>query len=103
MLIDYTGSDFLERAVMTSSPTAKPKTAALPQEPLPPVCDFLDLKAQFATIREEVMDAVTRVMESQLFILGKEVAAFEEEVAQSLGAKHAVGCTSGTDALILAL
>ena len=61
---------------MTSSPTAKPKTSALPQEPLPPICDFLDLKAQFATIREEVMDAVTRVMESQLFILGKEVAAF---------------------------
>jgi dTDP-4-amino-4,6-dideoxygalactose transaminase len=102
-LIDYTGSDFLERGLMTSSPIAKPKTSALPQEPLPPICDFLDLKAQFATIREEVMDAVTRVMESQLFILGKEVAAFEEEVAAALGAKHAVGCASGTDALILAL
>jgi dTDP-4-amino-4,6-dideoxygalactose transaminase len=99
----YTGNDFREHGVMTSSPIAKPKTSALPQEPLPPICEFLDLKAQFAAIREEVMDAVTRVMESQLFILGKEVAAFEEEVAALLGAKHAVGCASGTDALILAL
>jgi dTDP-4-amino-4,6-dideoxygalactose transaminase len=88
---------------MTSSPIAKPKTSTLQQEPLPPICDFLDLKAQFATIREEVMDAVTRVMESQLFILGKEVAAFEAEVAAALNSKHAVGCASGTDALILAL
>jgi dTDP-4-amino-4,6-dideoxygalactose transaminase len=102
-LIDYTGSDFLEHFVMTSSPIAKPKTSPPQQEPLPPICDFLDLKAQFATIREEVMDAVTRVMESQLFILGKEVAAFEEETAGALGAKYAVGCASGTDALILAL
>ncbi|HZC66696.1 MAG TPA: DegT/DnrJ/EryC1/StrS family aminotransferase [Candidatus Dormibacteraeota bacterium] len=88
---------------MTSSPIAKPKAASVPQQALPPICDFLDLKAQFATIRGEVMDAVTRVMESQLFILGKEVAAFEEEVAAALGAEHAVGCASGTDALILAL
>ena len=65
--------------------------------------EFLDLKAQFASIREEVMAAVTRVMESQHFILGPEVACFEEEVAAKLGAKYAVGCASGTDALILAL
>ena len=65
--------------------------------------DFLDLKAQFASIREEVMAAVIRVMESQQFILGAEVKAFEEEVAGRLGAKHAVGCASGTDALILSL
>ena len=88
---------------MTSFPIAKPKTASAAQQVAPPICDFLDLKAQFATIREEVMDAVTRVMESQLFILGKEVSAFEEEVAVALGAEHAVGCASGTDALILAL
>jgi len=68
-----------------------------------PAFDFLDLKAQFATIREEVMAAVTRVMESQHFILGPEVKHLEEEIAAKLGAKHAVGCASGTDALILAL
>jgi dTDP-4-amino-4,6-dideoxygalactose transaminase len=82
---------------------AKPKVAEPSPESRPQICDFLDLKAQFATIREEVMHAVTRVMESQLFILGKEVMAFEDEVAVALSAKHAVGCASGTDALVLAL
>jgi dTDP-4-amino-4,6-dideoxygalactose transaminase len=65
--------------------------------------DFLDLKAQFATIRQEVLAAVTRVMESQHFILGPEVKQLEEEIAAKLGAKYAVGCASGTDALILSL
>jgi dTDP-4-amino-4,6-dideoxygalactose transaminase len=65
--------------------------------------DFLDLKAQFATIRDEVMAAVTRVMESQHFILGPEVKQLEDEIAAKLGAKHAIGCASGTDALILSL
>lgn len=68
-----------------------------------PAFDFLDLKAQFASIRDEVMAAVSRVMESQQFILGPEVAHLEDELAAKLGAKHAVGCASGTDALILAL
>ncbi|HME12322.1 MAG TPA: DegT/DnrJ/EryC1/StrS family aminotransferase [Candidatus Acidoferrum sp.] len=72
-------------------------------KPAPPLCDFLDLKAQFATIREEIMAAVTKVMETQLFILGDEVRFFEEEIAQMLDARHAIGCASGTDALILAL
>ena len=65
--------------------------------------EFLDLKAQFATIRGEVMAAVTRVMESQHFILGSEVVEFEKEIAAQLGAKHAIGCASGSDALLLAL
>ncbi len=65
--------------------------------------DFLDLKAQFATIREEVMEAVTRVMESQKFILGDEVRMFEEEIAAKLGARHAVACASGSDALVLSM
>lgn len=65
--------------------------------------DFLDLKAQYATIRAEIMEAVTRVMESQHFILGPEVKQLEEEIAAKLGAKHAIACASGTDALILSL
>jgi dTDP-4-amino-4,6-dideoxygalactose transaminase len=68
-----------------------------------PAFDFSDMRAQFSTIRQEVMAAVARVMESQHFILGPEVAMFEEEIAAKLGAKHAIGCASGTDALILAL
>jgi dTDP-4-amino-4,6-dideoxygalactose transaminase len=77
-----------------------------PPEPfkrVSPVSDFLDLKAQFAAIRDEVMEAVTRVLESQQFILGNEVKLFEQEVAAMLAAKHAVACASGSDALILAL
>ena len=86
------------------TPTAADKKAsANTAEAVKPAFPFLDLKAQFASIREEVMAAVSRVMESQLFILGPEVARFEEEVAAKLGAKYAVGCASGTDALILAL
>jgi dTDP-4-amino-4,6-dideoxygalactose transaminase len=65
--------------------------------------DFLDLRAQFATIHEEVMQAVAQVFESQHFILGPEVKLLEDEVAAKLGAKYAVGCASGTDALILSL
>ncbi len=64
---------------------------------------MLDLKAQFATIREEVMRAVEAVFESQYFILGPQVAAFEEEIARYVGARHAIGCASGTDALLLSL
>ena len=69
----------------------------------PATFDFLDLRAQFATIRNEVIAAVERVLESQYFILGPEVKQFEDEVAAKLGARFAVGCASGTDALILAL
>ena len=68
-----------------------------------PRFDFLDLRAQFATIHDEVMQAVTQVFESQYFILGPEVKLLEDEVAAKLGAKFAVGCASGTDALILSL
>ncbi len=65
--------------------------------------DFLDLRAQFATIHDEVMQAVSKVFESQYFILGTEVKLLEEEIASKLGAKFAVACASGTDALILSL
>ena len=64
---------------------------------------FLDLKAQYATIRAEVDAAIKRVMESQHFILGPEVKALEEELARYTGCQFAVGCASGSDALLLAL
>src|SRR5271165_4634966 len=86
---------------MSSSATSGNKSAAAP--PAKAAFDFLDLRAQFATIREEVLEAVTKVFESQHFILGPEVRLFEEEAAAKLGAKFAVGCASGTDALVLSL
>lgn len=63
----------------------------------------LDLKRQYAEIEAEVRTAIARVCASQQFVLGPEVEAFETEVAAYVGAKHAVGCASGTDALWLAL
>ena len=64
---------------------------------------FLDLKAQFAGIREEVIEAVIRVLDSQHFILGPEVEALEKQIADSVGTSFAVACASGSDALLLAL
>src|SRR6185437_7397767 len=63
----------------------------------------LDLKRQYAGIEEEIRAAIERVCVSQQFVLGPEVEALEQELAQFVGAKHAVGCASGTDALWLAL
>src|SRR5690242_6011335 len=64
---------------------------------------LLDLRAQYAAIRDEVRAAIDRVCESQHFILGPEVAAFEQEVAAVCEVKYAVGMSSGTDALLAAL
>lgn len=64
---------------------------------------LLDLKAQYATIRDEVRAALDRVCDSQEFILGRTVAEFESAVAAFVGARHAVGVSSGTDALLVAL
>ena len=64
---------------------------------------LLDLKAQFAPLREEILRAMQAVVDAQSFILGPTVQQFETAVARYTGAKHAVGCASGTDALILAL
>lgn len=63
----------------------------------------LDLIAQYATIRDEVNAAVQSVLESQRFILGPEVEALESEIADYLGCAHAIGVSSGTDALLAAL
>jgi len=64
---------------------------------------ILDLKAQYATIRDEVTRAIGEVCESQAFALGPAVAQFEQNVAAYCGSKHAIGVSSGTDALLVAL
>jgi len=64
---------------------------------------LLDLKAQYATLRDEIKPVVDEVLESQYFILGPKVAEFECNMAGYIGSKYALGVSSGTDALILAL
>lgn len=68
-----------------------------------PLFPFLDLKAQYAEISQEIKAAIERVLESQQFILGPEVSALEQELAAALNVRHAIGCASGSDALLLAL
>lgn len=64
---------------------------------------LLDLKAQYETIRDEVSQAILKVLEEGAYILGPEVKALEKEVAEYCGVKHAIGVANGTDALLLAL
>jgi dTDP-4-amino-4,6-dideoxygalactose transaminase len=76
------------RRIVMTSPT-----------PLP----SFDLKRNYQRIRDEIRNGIDRVLESQHFILGPEVKQFEDEIAAYLGVPHAVGCASGSDALLLAL
>ena len=64
---------------------------------------MLDLKRQYEPLQQELLEALQHVLETQQFILGEQVAAFEKAAAQHLGVNHAIGCSSGTDALWLAL
>jgi dTDP-4-amino-4,6-dideoxygalactose transaminase len=64
---------------------------------------MLDLPAQFRTIREEVMAEITRIFETQYFILGPNVKKIEEQMASLSGMKAGIGASSGTDALLLCL
>jgi dTDP-4-amino-4,6-dideoxygalactose transaminase len=79
---------------------------ASPQRVSPPHATqvpLLDLQRQYAQIRDEVLQALERVMDSQRFILGEEVAAFERETSAFIGAAETIACASGSDALWLML
>jgi dTDP-4-amino-4,6-dideoxygalactose transaminase len=64
---------------------------------------LLDLKAQYKTIKKEIDEVLIKTAESQMFILGKEVETLEKNLASYLNVKHAIGVSSGTDALLVAL
>src|SRR5210317_92846 len=64
---------------------------------------LLDLKTQYAEMKEEILEAISELCDSQYFILGPNVEKFEKEVAEYCGTEYAVGVTSGSDALIIAL
>ena len=84
--------------IATNELKTRPK-ASVAEPPVP----FLDLKAQYAGIREEILRALQEVADSSTYILGPRVADFEEAFAAYVGAKHCVGVNSGTSALHLAL
>src|SRR5438128_2437521 len=64
---------------------------------------LLDLKPQYATLRDEILRVTEEVYASQHFILGKRVDDFERDFAKYCQSKHAIGLSSGTDALLIAL
>ena len=64
---------------------------------------LLDLKTQYAQIKDEIKQAINEVLESQRFILGPKVLELEKEIAAYSQCKYALGVSSGTDALLLAL
>jgi dTDP-4-amino-4,6-dideoxygalactose transaminase len=83
-----------------------------PSTQLPPAADhstrpllfpFLDLKAEYATMKPEIEAAVRKVLESQQFIMGPAVKELEAEIAALIGCRFALGCASGSDALLLSL
>ena len=64
---------------------------------------LLDLKAQYETLAQDIDAAVRSVFDSQHFILGPEVQQFEQEIAAYCSSEFAIGCASGSDAILLAL
>ena len=68
-----------------------------------PQISVLDLSLQYEAIREEIREAIDKVLDNQHFILGPQVESLEREVAQYCGSCYGVGVASGTDALMLAL
>ena len=70
---------------------------------MPLTVPLLDLQAQYRPLRDDILAAITRVADSQRFIMGPEIAALERELARMLEVEHAVAVSSGTDALLLAL
>jgi UDP-2-acetamido-2-deoxy-ribo-hexuluronate aminotransferase len=68
-----------------------------------PITPFIDLKTQYAALREEIDSRMRAVLEHGQFILGPEVTELEERLANYTGATHCITCSSGTDALLIAL
>ena len=82
--------------------TTTKNVAVAAEQKIVPV-PLLDLKAQYASIRDEVREAIDRVADSQHFILGPEVEALEKEVAEYSQCQFGIGVSSGSDALLVAL
>ena len=88
----------MENKFLSTESPVKPETTV--HKPLFP---FLDLKAEYAIMKEQTLVAVQSVLESQQFIMGPEVEKLEADVARFIGSTFAIGCASGSDALLLSL
>jgi len=64
---------------------------------------LVDLGRQFGSLRQEILDAISDVIESGMYILGPKVTELEKKIAERFGVKHAIGVANGTDALVLTL
>src|SRR5438105_6973249 len=90
---------FQEKRMIQVAEAAIKSAAPPPGQPVP----VMDLKAQYAALRDEMTQAVREVLDSTTYVLGPKVTAFEEAFAAYLGARHCVGVHSGTSALHLSL
>jgi len=77
--------------------------AAVSERARPSRVPFVDLSADYARVRDDVAKRFERVLASQTFVLGEQTLALEQSIRELVGTRHAVGCSSGTDALSLAL
>lgn len=88
---------------MATTTATTARTAATAATPANTPVPLLDLKAQYATIRDEIEPVVREVIESQYFIGGPSIDALEKSVAEYVQTRHAIGCANGSDAILLAL
>ena len=64
---------------------------------------FIDLQAQYQAYKNEIDQAIQKVLDSSQYIMGQEVKDLESNLSNYTGSKHAIACSSGTDALLIAL
>src|SRR5438132_14431174 len=97
VLLDYAWCVCLMRRNVRLIRAGWPSKSSLMKIPL------VSLRGQFEPLREQMLTALGGLLDSQQFVLGAEVAALESEIAQYSNTKHAIGCASGSDGLLLAL
>jgi dTDP-4-amino-4,6-dideoxygalactose transaminase len=96
-------TDCYHRYVPDAAKTPSAPASTARHTPVPIPVPMLDLKRQYEPLHAELLQALDHVLQTQQFILGEPVAAFERAAAAQLGVAHALGCSSGTDALWLGL
>src|SRR5262245_14283989 len=89
----------MESSMSATAPQSSPAASTAAHAPVP----LFDMSRQYEALRPEIISALTRVGDSSRFVLGPDCEALEKSLSTYCGAKHAIGCASGSDALLLAL